>query len=165
MCFSLYGPCSEVTDEIKSRDCGLHIYIICSYSIHNKSGLDSLNGLTYSGFLWPSSREWRYKEIQSSSVWKYASQLYVMKFFFFNPVCSILLHMYYKYIYDTSLYLLSQHCVYFDISHSLSSQYVLALRAIIKWVTNTKFYILRRLPTQRIRCFSLLQWIITICSC
>jgi hypothetical protein len=29
------------------------------------------------------------------------------------PVCSILLRMYYKYIYDTSLYLLSQLCVYF----------------------------------------------------
>jgi hypothetical protein len=32
---------------------------------------------------------------------------------FFNPVCSILLRMYYKYIYDKSLYLLSQHCVLF----------------------------------------------------
>jgi hypothetical protein len=50
---------------------------------------------------------------------------------FFTPVCSILLRMYYKYIYDTSLYLLSQHCVYFDTSHSLSS-HVSALRAIIR---------------------------------
>jgi hypothetical protein len=30
------------------------------------------------------------------------------------------------YIYDTSLYLLSQRCVYFDTSHSLSSQHVSA---------------------------------------
>jgi hypothetical protein len=66
--------------------------------------------------------------------------------------------MYYKYIYMTQVYTCYRNTVfYFDISHSLSSQYVSALRAIIRGVTNTKFYILRRLPTQRIRCFSLLQ--------
>jgi hypothetical protein len=47
----------------------------------------------------------------------------------------------YIYIYDTSLYLLSQHCVYFDTSHSLSSQHVSARRVIIKWITNIKFFI------------------------
>jgi hypothetical protein len=36
------------------------------------------------------------------------------------------------YIYDTSLYLLSQHYVYFTILHSLSSQHVSAPRAIIR---------------------------------
>jgi hypothetical protein len=38
----------------------------------------------------------------------------------------------YIYIYDISLHLLSQHYVYFTILHSLSSQHVSALRAIIR---------------------------------
>jgi hypothetical protein len=50
----------------------------------------------------------------------------------FIPVCSVLLRMYYKYIYDVSPHLLSQHCVYFTILHPLSSQHVSAPRAIIR---------------------------------
>jgi hypothetical protein len=63
----------------------------------------------------------------------------------------------YKYIYDTSPHPLLQHYVYFTILHPLSSQHVSAPRAIIRWVAKHRVHIPRRLPTQRIRCFSLLQ--------
>jgi hypothetical protein len=51
----------------------------------------------------------------------------------FIPVCSILLRMYYKYIYVTQVYTCYRNTVfYFDTSYSLSSQHVSAPRAIMK---------------------------------
>jgi hypothetical protein len=52
------------------------------------------------------------------------------------------INSYYKYIYDISLHLLSQHYVYFNILHPLSSPHVSAPRAETKTRGNNNFIII-----------------------
>jgi hypothetical protein len=70
-----------------------------------------------------------------------------------------------RYIYVTQVYTCYRNTVFILTLLTSSLHYMFRPPGPSSGESQTSsFYISRRLPTQRIRCFCLLQWIITICS-